>query len=431
MERIFSNKAFTPVFLFILAATVVLTYSNTFTGRFQFDDLPSIVENPSVQSLGSIWSVLIERRGVTLATFAVNYAVGGVNTAGYHAVNTAIHVINSMLAYFVLFFAFTFSGSEEAKARRLSALTVLFFALHPIQTQSVAYIVQRMESLASLFYLLSIIFLVAGARAQGSGKRLLFYALVAVAYALGFQSKEIAITMPAAIFLFDLFFISGLEFKKTFSRFPLYAVLAAMLVIFAFMTVKGLGGFNDVSEESQIDAAVEPRHPAIEASIPAEGKKTGLTAGFTIKDMSKKDYLYTQFNVLVYYMALMLAPVSQNLDYDFPVSRGLFETPTVAEGTAHVMPLPPPAVSLFILSAIVLAAFILFLRSRKNGSFRMKVIAFSIFWYFILLSPTSSFIPIADVIYEHRVYLASLGFFAVFVVLVDALVEKLFPAKAA
>lgn len=437
MQRIFSHRLFTPAFLGALAIAVLLTYSNTFTGAFQFDDIPSIKENSFIHDIGNFWTILKVRRGLTLATFALNYAFGGMNTIGYHAVNVLIHVINAFLAYFVIYYALTYSGSDEARSKRLSALTVLLFALHPIQTQSVAYISQRMETLASLFYLLAVLLLVKGARAGSSGKRAALYAGVAASYALGFHSKEIAITLPAAVFLYDLYFISGLSFKKTLSRWPLYLVLAGMLVFFGIYTVKGLGGFGDVSKESSVNVVSEPQKAALKAVAPSidvpvqkEKPKAGLTAGFTVQGLSKKDYLLTQFNVLVYYVALMAAPAYQTLDYDFPVSRGLFETPKVNEGTLLVMPIPPPFLSLLILLSFIAAAAYLFFRSRKTGGLTGRLISFSVFWYFIILSPTSSFIPIIDVIYEHRVYLASLGFFAIFVSIVELLAQKAFPASS-
>lgn len=427
MERIFSSRFFTPAFLLLMAASVIIAYSNTLNGAFQFDDIPSIVENPSVQNASAFFQTLTGPRGVTLATFHLNFAFGGLDTFGYHAVNLLIHIINGLLAYLVLTHAFSSSGALKPRARRLAALSVLIFTLHPIQTQAVSYIVQRMETLSALFTLASVLLLIKASGQPTAGRRGIFYASIALSYVLGFYSKEIAITIPAVVFLYDLFFISAMSFARTLSRWPLYAVMAVLLAIFAVTTVSSLGGFGDVSDESSI-GAVEggPAEVTKEMKTPsARSGKDGLSAGFTLKTISKTEYLMTELNVIVYYMALLALPINQTLDYDFPVSKGLFETPEMHEGTALLYPIPPPAVSLIILSCLAVAAIYIFIRSGKGLASEWRVASFGFFWFIILLSPTSSFIPILDVIYEHRAYLASLGIFPAFVLAVDTVCIRL------
>lgn len=434
MDRIFSSRLFTPVFLLFMAASVFFAYSNTLDGAFQFDDIPSIVENPSVQNASLFFNTLTGPRGVTLATFHLNFALGGLDTSGYHAVNLLIHIVNGILAYLVLCHAFTASGALRPRARRLAALSVLVFALHPIQTQAVSYIVQRMETLSALFTLASILLLIKASGQPTAVRRGFFYASIATTYVLGFYSKEIAITIPALVFLYDLFFISDMSFSKTLSRWPLYAVMSVLLAVFAVNTVVNLGGFGDVSDESAVGAAEgvgtqgeDGLHDTLKTPSAVPEKKA-LSAGFTIKTISKTEYLMTELNVIVYYIALLALPMGQTLDYDFPVSRGLFTAPEVNEGTALLYPIPPPAVSLFILSCLAAGAVYISIRTGRGANALAKdwrLASFGFFWFIILLSPTSSFIPILDVIYEHRVYLASLGIFSAFVLAVDSVCTRL------
>src|SRR4030067_1198502 len=154
MDRLVLSRWFSPIFVVSAPIFTVLRYSNTFTAAFQFDDLPIIVENAQLRDLNNLPQILAGQRGLTMATFAINYALGGGDTTGYHAVNLAIHIINAALAYLLLLYTLRLTGSGEATARRLSALIALLFAAHPVQTQAVTYIVQRMESLTSLFSLL-------------------------------------------------------------------------------------------------------------------------------------------------------------------------------------------------------------------------------------------------------------------------------------
>jgi hypothetical protein len=393
MEKVFQSRWFHLWAAAFIAAVTLIVYSNTFNASFHFDDTPQIVENYLIRDIGNLPEILKGTRGVTMATFAVNYAIGGLDVVGYHIVNTLVHIINGVLAYLVLFFTLMLIGSDEAKSKKIAAFAAVLFVAHPIQTQAVTYIVQRMESMASMFYLLALVLFIRGAGATTQAKRIALYAGVAASYVLGFYSKEIAVTLPFIVFLYDFYFLSAGDVKGPAGRWPLYAVLSILLAIFVWTTLIPAGGFGDLSEES-----------------------AGASAGFGVKGISPLEYLYTQFNVIVYYITLLVAPLNQNLDYDFPISTSLFSVPQIKPGTVLNYPLPPPFVSLLILLAIAAAGVYLFMRARRGADKRMALISFFIFWFFVILSPTSSFIPIIDVIFEHRLYLASLGFFAIFAV---------------
>ena len=416
MERLLNSRWFHAGFSAFLALSTVVVYSNTFDAAFHFDDFPKIVDNYLIRDLRNLPAIITGQRGLTMATFALNYAVGGLDVTGYHVVNTLIHVANAVLAYFLLFNTLSLGGGGEPWSKKVAAYASLLFALHPIQTESVTYIVQRMESLSSLFYLAALLVFIKAARARAAAGRAILYAGVVVCYILGFYSKEVAVTLPAVLFLYDFYFLGNRSIRTVAARWPLYAVMFLLLVYFVFATIVPLGGFGDLSDESAGRFA---------AAVTARGGAP--SAGFGVSGISPLEYLYTQFNVLVYYIALLLVPVNQNLDYDFPVSTGLFEVPAVREGTVLNIPIPPPVVSLVVLLCIMGMGVYLFRRSRGgSGAVRAAVASFFIFWFFIILSPTSSFIPIIDVIFEHRVYLASLGFFAIFALCFDWFFNRVF-----
>ncbi len=119
-------------------------------------------------------------------------------------------------------------------------------------------------------------------------------------------------------------------------------------------------------------------------------------------------------------------PVNQNVDYDFPISKGLFKRPVARGGAVLNIPLPPPIVSLFIHAAIIALAIYLFIKSREKGRGRGRVASFFILWFFIILSPTTSFVPIADVIFEHRLYLPSLAYAVILIICLEAVFIKVF-----
>lgn len=434
MDRFLASRWANPAVVLAIAVSVLIAYSNTFHAAFQFDDLPNIVDNTLLHSLGNFWSILKANRSVTYLTFALNYAAGGKDVFGYHVVNTVIHIANASLVYFLLLSTFGLMGFAVVRARLISIFSALLFALHPVQTQSVTYIVQRMESLSATFFLLALMLFAKGAASLSPARRWVYFALTGACYALSFYSKETAITLPAVVLLYDFCFVSrgsasGL-FKK---RWGLYALLGVLLAFFTVMTIIPMGGFNDLSKESAGASEQFVPPPSMGTTgfaklTPAE--VTALSAGFHMKGTSPKEYLFTEFNVMAYYFALVLVPMDQNLDYDFPVSKSLFETPDVKPGTALIIPLPPPVVSLaFLLMVAGLGVWSL-AATRANPADARRLVGFFIFWYFIILSPTSSIVPIADVIYEHRLYLPSLAFFTVFALCVEAASARLFGKRA-
>lgn len=441
MERLFADKRFHATAVLVIAAGVLIAYSDTFHSVFQFDDIPQIVENEAIKNLGNLPEILKGQRGVTLATFALNYAVGGLNVLGYHVVNTAIHILNAILAYFFLFNTLRLSGKDEVWSKKVAAFSALIFALHPVQTQAVTYIVQRMESLASLFYLTAVLFFIKAASCETAVKRVVLYACVGLSYIFGFYSKEIAFTLPAVIFLYDFCFMGSGSLRAVFSRWPVYVMLSVLFVFFTVNTIVPLGGFNDLSKESAAAEVKAGIAGPVEAGMGVEGTSNmephgalpakGASAGFGLTFISSREYLLTQFNVIIYYLTLMAVPVNQNLDYEFPVADGLFKTPQTGPGAILNIPIPPPVISLVIIIFIIAVATYLLARSFKGGPIEGRIIAFFVFWFFIIISPTSSFVPIADVIYEHRVYLPSLGFFTIAVICVYSLCGRLSKPKKA
>ncbi|MDP2689005.1 MAG: hypothetical protein Q8P48_02720, partial [Deltaproteobacteria bacterium] len=333
---------------------------------------------------------------------------------------------------------FRLLGWETPRARMIAVFSSLLFALHPAQTQSVTYIVQRMESLSATFYLLSLMLFIRASSASTLAGRGALYGLTAASYILSFYSKETAITLPAVILLYDYCFIGrGRPAEMLRKRWPAYAMLGALFMIFTVSIVMPMGGFGDLSEES----AGAPAHVEVGVAAPSQGttamakltpaQATALSAGFGFKNITPKQYLFTQFNVITYYFALLLVPVNQNLDYDFPVAKSLFKAPQANPGTALTMPMLPPVVSLAVLLVIIGLGVYFIARTRKNPGSARRVAAFFIFWFFIILSPTSSVVPIADVIYEHRIYLPSLGFFTIFTLCVEAAFARLFSGQKA
>jgi hypothetical protein len=163
-----------PLFHILLIVTLsLIAYSNTFSVPFHFDDKSVIVENPAIKDLQYFSSPskvkaftehfgyhTFRSRYIGYLTFALNYSIHGLDTTGYHIVNLVIHVCTSLLVYLLVHLTFKTSFLLTSKLRDYSQQIALFaallFACHPVQTEAVTYIWQRVASLATMFYLLSL-----------------------------------------------------------------------------------------------------------------------------------------------------------------------------------------------------------------------------------------------------------------------------------
>ncbi len=389
---------FTQTTLSLLAIIILGTiiYSNTFDASWHFDDHTAILENYGIRNLKETALAVGASRWIGFTTFALNYHFGKLDVLGYHLVNICIHLLNAILVYFLVLLTLKTPCLKDSSLSRYSAslslASALIFVAHPIQTQAVTYIVQRFASLATLFYLLSLVFFIKARLYNSEGK--IFYSLPHLGCYLGsllaaflaMKTKEITITLPAIILLYEFCFFS--PSLRALTKKLVY--LIPFLLTFFIIPVGRYGiGLFGISSGTFIGIA-----------------EIGDVIGDATQEttaISRTDYLLTQFSVIATYIRLLLFPVNQNLDYDYPISHTLFEFPTIFS-------------FLFLVSTVIFGVW-MFKKSR--------LISFGIFWFFITLSVESSIIPIRDVIFEHRVYLPSVGFFMFLVVAIYQMTEQI------
>ncbi|MFA5074248.1 MAG: hypothetical protein WC539_10185 [Nitrospirota bacterium] len=381
LDRIFASRRFTLVAFAIIAGLILLAYSNTFTANFHFDDTPAIVDNHALKRLS--WSNFISMfsgtRPVINVSLFFNYQISKLNPIGWHIVNIGFHIMNSFFFFLLLQRTLQLPSLAERyswRAKRMALFGALLFGLHPVQTEAVTYIISRTELIATFFYLATFLFFIKHAQTKKFG-----YAFLAfVMSLLAMQSKEWAVTLPATLFLYDFLFLSNGSFKPILSRWKAYVLVALpwALVAYVLMTTTLQGAGFGVSGERSI---------------------TPWT------------YLLTSMNVLWTYIRLLILPINQNLDYGYPIAKTLFAFPTLLSFIGHVL--------------VLGLAVLLFLKKRWT------LIPFGILWFYVTLSPTQSFVPILDVIFEHRVYLPSMGYVIVFIVLFERVFEWFAKRKSA
>ncbi len=377
VNKLFANRNFNLVAFGIIAGLILIVYSNTFIASFHFDDNPSIVENPAIKrvTMDHIINLLSGVRPVVYLSLMLNYQLSGLNVVGWHIFNISFHIANSIFVYLLMFWTLNLPLLENKyreKAKRMALFGSLLFAVHPIQTEAVTYIITRTELLATFFYLATFLLFIKGARTNRSS----YYVGAFFTAALSMGSKEWAVTLPALLMIYDYLFIADGKVRVVASRWMVYVAVAIPWVI----VLRNLDLFASTSSGAGI------------------GFNVSTTSGITAKT-----FWLTSLNVIWTYIRLLFLPIHQNLDYDYPIARTLFEFPTLLSLIGHI--------------AVVSAAFWLY---KKKG---LLLIPFGVAWFYIGLSPVQSFVPIIDIIFEHRAYMPSIGFFLVFVVAYEGLFE--------
>jgi hypothetical protein len=368
------NKAFVSgkfnLFAFaIIVGLVLIAYSNTFTSSFHFDDNPSIVDNPTIKhvTMENIFILLGGIRPVVYLSLMFNYALGGLNVVGYHIFNIAVHAANSCFVYLLILWTLKLPSGEaqyHGKSTRMALFGALLFAVHPVQTEAVTYIITRTELLATFFYLATFLLFIKGARTG----RTSYYVGAFFTAVLAMGSKEWAVTLPALLMIYDYLFLAEKKVSVVASRWMVYAAVSLPWVIVL-------------------------RHLDLFA-----GSNSGAGIGFnvvTTSGITAKTFWLTSLNVIWTYIRLLFLPIHQNLDYDYPIAKTLFEFPTILSLAGHV--------------SVMSATYWLY---KRKGLF---LIPFGVAWFYIGLSPVQSIVPIIDIIFEHRIYMPSIGFFIAFV----------------
>ena len=370
----------------------IIAFSSALAAPFVFDDLPAIDHNPSIRHLIPISAALqpprdtpVAGRPVVNVTLAFNYAINDLigieqepprmdprRTIGYHILNVLIHCLNGLLLFGVLRRTIRRFENSGLDPERTAGLATLLWLLHPIQTEAVDYTIQRTELIVSTFYVLTLYCAIRAWKSPDREHRRNWWAIGAViACAAGMASKEVMLTAPIMVVLYDRAFLqsSWRSLIGDRSRRLLYVSLFATSAIVLLYVAMG-----------------------------ARSHSVGLHLG-----VSWHEYLYTQGWAITRYLRLLMWPSGLTFDYgDTPVG-GLKA----------------------LLGAIVLVSLLGAIAAAwRRPAWRW--LAFAGAWFFLILVPSSSVIPIkTEIAAERRVYLASAGVFVAVVVAVEFLRRRM------
>jgi protein O-mannosyl-transferase len=364
MRRLPGGPTFTCLFLVVLALGIFGAYSGSFAIGFPFDDFYGIVNNPAIRSMGNIprfftdpYAMYPERgqpdlRPVLLATYALNYRISGLGPWSYHVLNLLLHFTAALLVFVIVRDHLWWPPGERgpAAAGRLpAAAAALFFALAPLNTQAVNYIWARSALLCVTLYLAAFLAFLRRRLVLGS-----------VFFSLALLTKAIAITLPLMLLIHAVLYRDrdgdpnprrdGAEWRRR----------APSLALSGLLALASLG------------------YRALVLPVSAEASRHAPWVTPWIWFMS-------QWSALLYYVRLFVWPRGLSLDHDFPYTTSLLQ----------------PRAWASLLALLLWAALALGVRRRHPP------VAFATAWFFVTLAPESSFVPLAEVINEHRPYIAS------------------------
>ena len=344
------------IYSLLIPVATLLAYANSFSGPFAFDDLRWTEANPHIRHLWPLSNTLQPPQGtpgtgrpVVCLTLALNYAVSGLDPWSYHVANLVIHASAALLMFGIV--RRTLQGARlrdrfGTQANGLAAAVAVCWAVHPLQTESVTYIIQRTESMMGLFLLLTLYCVIRG---QDSPLRLQWYATAVVCSVLGMGTKETMVIAPIIVLLYDRIFLADSWAELWKKRSVLYAGLAATwLVLISLVIVNNARG----------------------------GGLLGSPA------VSWWRYATNQFGAIAHYLRLTFWPDTLCLDHGWQVS-----------------PLPGSWKAIGVVLIAGLAA------ATGWALANVPPLGFLGAWFFLTLAPTSSVVPIQDMVAERRMYL--------------------------
>ncbi|MGC4073494.1 MAG: tetratricopeptide repeat protein [Nibricoccus sp.] len=357
-------------FLILLLAVLALAYAGTVSSPFIFDDEPAIVENKTIISLARPGVVLstapgttVEGRPVGNLSLAVNYAIGGLKVRSYHVFNFLIHTGSALLLFGIVRRTLTKDIRFKENAGWLALLVAAIWALHPLQTESVTYVIQRVESLMGFFYFLTIYAFIRSC--EEGARRTAWQVVAVVACWLGMGTKEVMVSAPLLVLLYDRTVITETFVGAWRKSRGFYGALFASWIFLGALLSSSFG----------------------------HSQSTGFGGG-----ISGWHYLLTQCRAIATYLGLSFWPAELTFDYGRPLVK-------------NVWAVLPQAVFLTGLLGASLWAVV-----------RRSLLGVAGVWFFATLAPSSSFVPVVtQTIAEHRMYLA----LAAVVVVVAVAAERL------
>lgn len=362
---------------FLLAFITAVVYSPSLNYEFQFDDLANITKHFSIRHNTFEQLFFNGTRWISYWLNSLHFKIGRFDPFSYRAFNIGLHTVNGLLVFFILLYGLSLLKKQNSFYKKnafpLAFTTSLLFLLHPVQTQTVSYIIQgQLEGLACFFILSMILCFQRMTQSTNTFVRYFFGLLLFVLAPLSTGSKEIAIMSPVFLLLFDWFFIAQGNWQSLKKRFIVHGLFAGIIIGLYLWLLKPKF-FTDIIGLQRV-------------------AKNNIGNIITHNPRSKITiwmYFTSQFKVILHYIWMFIWPFNISVEYDWLLCRSFFSPDCLAP-----------------LSALVAIFYSIYRLLQKNYA---SLTAFGLVWFFVAIAPRSSIIPSPELLVDYKTYSASFG----------------------
>jgi protein O-mannosyl-transferase len=362
----------------LLTSLTVLFYYPSLHYNFQFDDIANITKHFDIRHNTLKMLFFSGTRWISYWINAIHYSIGAFDPFSYRVGNVAIHTLNGILLFFILFIASKQLSKDsffQRHAYYLAFLTSLLFLLHPVQTQTVSYVIQgQLEGLSTLSILSMIACLIATVSTQHLIMKIPIGAILFCTAIVACGTKEITIIAPLLMILFDWFFLAQGSLRALKKRLPLHAALAILILCIYLWFLKP----QFFTEILGLQKVVRNNIGNVITQAPDQVITPWL-------------FFISQFKVILHYISIFIWPFNISVEYDWVLSNSF---------------LAPDSFLPFL--GLLVIAFIIVRLLQHNS---ISPIAFAILWFFMCILPRSSIIPSPELLVDYKTYMASCGLF--------------------
>lgn len=371
-----------------LACITLVTYMPSLQYVFHFDDHEHIVKYFAIRTDTFSQLIFSSPRWLSRWLNAIYYSIGRHEPFIYRMAGITFHIITGLLL-FGLIYSLCNQQNTQTSVKRfallIATITSALFLLHPLQTQTVSYVIQgQLEGLSTLALICSVFTYIAYARSKKYITRLLTLVSLFFVIIIGCGTKEIFIVAPALLLLIDWFFLAEGSAKELIKRSWVVGIATFIIASF-FYYYKTLKVFNLAAQaQNNFGNALTTNDSTI---------------------ISRYDFFISQFKVILHYLSLFIWPMPMSVDYDYTLSTSFFAFDSFIP-------------FLFLLILMTYSGYLLY-RNKTNR------ISFGLLWFFIYIAPRTSIIPSSELVADYKIYGGSIGIFFIFALLIAFVFEKL------
>ncbi|MFC1894355.1 tetratricopeptide repeat protein [Candidatus Dependentiae bacterium] len=360
----------------ILAILTTIFYYPSLKYPFQFDDLANITKKFSIRHDNPLARWLTNSRWMGDWLNRLNYKIGGFDPFYYRTFNLIIHILAGISVFYLIHALCRCIKNKPFlynNSLLIAFTTSALFLLHPVQTQTISYVIQaRLEGLATLFVLTTLMLFVKAFTSKNNFAKIILIPTSFIVAFLSCGTKEIVVVTPFLLLLVDWFFISQEQWNSFKKRIYVHATFFILFftVFFHYMH------FNFFTR-------------AISLNMSTANNRGNILTKAAYDVITPLHYLISEFKVILHYLLVFVWPFNMSVEYDWKLAENFFSVDSLFP--------------FLILAAII--SYCTYLLFKKKNSF----ITFGLFWFFVTVAPRTSIIPSPELICDYKTYLASIG----------------------